>query len=445
MSGTESFSTNICLLDARDFSCLEALRLAAEATSSPVLLLVEAFDLAEVLSWLADKDDVCLRDSPSALIEHRVDGLRQGLESMLDPLTRVLSRQRFDQLLCSSSLDASEDLPVSVLLCDLDHFKSFNDKFGHAVGDEILLLAAATLSRHCDRSGAVGRIGGEEFAVSCHRDAAAAMMLADELRRQVGSCQTESGVSVTVSIGVATTQAPIDGHQLMQWADQSLYSAKASGRDCCVSYDDLESSCRTSGNDVDMLGLENQARVLAERVASFITMRSRKLISSVRKEADVDGLTQCFNRRYLDRNLDAEFRDRQGQLTLAFLDLDHFGRINKRFGWPTGDKLLVEVCETIGQHLRDTDWVGRYGGEEFCVVMPDTTLADAVAVLSRVREAVESTPFVSTRGESVPMTLSIGAATVFDADESYLDLVDRASGQALIAKRGGRNQLCFAE
>lgn len=446
LSASESPYSAVGLLDASDFPSLEALRSAALATSGPALLLVGADQLSQVLAWLEEKDDVCVRDSPPELVDHRARCLRLGLESKLDPLTNVLSRQSFDQSLCRAAIDASDHQPVSLLLCDLDHFKSINDRFGHGAGDEILVRVAAALKQHSDRSASIGRIGGEEFAVVCHRDGKAAMMLADELRRQVASCRTDEGVMVTVSIGVVTTKKPIDGHQLMQFADQSLYSAKANGRDCCVSYNTMEASCRTAGHDVDVLGLENQARVLAERVASFITMRSRNLIKTVRQEADIDGLTQCFNRRYLDRRLAGEFDNRDGQpLAVAFLDLDHFGRVNKQFGWPTGDKLLVEVCDTIRCQLRATDWVGRYGGEEFCVVMPKTSKTEAEAILSRLREAVEVTPFKSSKDEIVPMTLSIGAATALASDSNHTDLLDRASGQALNAKRGGRNRLCFAK
>jgi len=445
-SAAESLYSEVRLLDARDFPSVDALRITAEASPSPSLLLVDAIDLNEVLLWLDDKDDVCLRDSPDELIAYRSKCLRLGMEKMLDPLTLVLSRQRLDQSLCRTTLDANSDQPVSLILCDLDHFKSINDQFGHHAGDEILRLVATILKQHCDHSASIGRVGGEEFAVICYRDGGAAMMLADELRNRVNSCQTDEGVSVTISVGIATAQQSIDGHKLMQCADQALYAAKANGRDCSVSYHDLEARSREAGHDVDVVGLENQARVLADRVASFITMRSRKLLSTARQEADVDGLTKFFNRRYLDRRLADDFANRnECPLTVAFLDLDHFGRVNKEHGWPTGDKLLVEVCDTIRKHMRPTDWVGRYGGEEFCLVMPNTMRAEARSMLSRVREAVETTEFNSVQSVLVPMTLSIGAATAHAGDSRYADLLDRASGQALIAKRSGRNQLCFVE
>ena len=95
--------------------------------------------------------------------------------------------------------------------------------------------------------------------------------------------------------------------------------------------------------------------------------------------------------------------------------------------------------------MRASDWIGRYGGEEFCVVMPNTGRDGAEPILSRIRQAVEQAEFRSTTGELVRMTLSIGAATASFSDDSHIELLDRASGQALIAKRSGRNQLCYSD
>lgn len=442
----KSLQSEICVLDVEQYSSLDELRRAAEASVVPSLLLINRADLSEVLTWLDEQDDVCLRDCPPELIAHRARRLKLGVEALLDPLTRVFSRRPFDQALSQAAVDAAAGQPVSLLLCDLDRFKSANDRFGHHAGDELLMMIANVLKQNCDRSATVGRIKGQSFAIVCQCDEAAALALADELREKANQCETREGASVTLSFGVATVARSMDSHQLMQFAEQALYAAKASGRDNCVSYADLQAACRAAGHDVDLLGLEYQARVLADRVAGFISMRSRQIIRTVRKEADIDGLTKCFNRRYLDRRLEFEF-DSRGDcpLTIAFIDLDHFGEVNKQHGWPTGDKLLVEICDTLRSNTRSTDWIGRYGGEEFCVVMPDTKQSDATAVLSRIRKLVESKDFRSTNGDPVDMTLSIGTATSTATDTTYSDLLDRACGQAQQAKQNGRNQLCVAE
>ena len=212
-----------------------------------------------------------------------------------------------------------------------------------------------------------------------------------------------------------------------------------------MNYHDLEAESLAEGNHIEVVGLEIQARVLAERVANFITMRSRNLLDKVRLEADMDGLTGCFTRRCLDRRLQIEFGNpNDWPLTVAFLDLDHFGAVNKDHGWQTGDKLLLEVCDAIRDQLRNSDWLGRYGGEEFCLVMPNTTLDEARQILSRLRETIEQTEFTSVKQQSVPMTVSIGAAMARPDETSYTELLARASDQALKAKRTGRNQICIS-
>ena len=123
-------------------------------------------------------------------------------------------------------------------------------------------------------------------------------------------------------------------------------------------------------------------------------------------------------------------------------DLDHFGKVNKRYGWPTGDKVLVEVCDIVRENMRETDWIGRYGGEEFCVVMPGVDQESAHQVMERILKAVQTAKFIATDGQQVEMTLSIGLASIAVSDDGPAALVNRASSGALVAKDNGRNQLC---
>ena len=434
------------VLDIRHFENVDALRSAAEVTSAPVLLLIESHQVPDVLTWLSEKDDICLVDSPLSLIEHRGQWLGYRMERNLDALTRLLARQQFEKALARACENASSQHPTSLILCDVDRFKHVNDEHGHQVGDQYLKLFASALRENSDRSASVGRIGGEEFAIVCNRDMEASMMLAEKLRRKTANICTPCGVSTTASFGVTSTECEISFPALIEQANQAIYAAKAHGRNCCVSFQAMEAASRATGNDVEVIGLQNQARVLAERVANIITMKSRSILKTVREEADVDGLTGCYTRRYLDRRLAEEFEyRREYPLTVAFIDLDYFGRVNKQHGWPTGDKLLVDVCNTLRGLLRAEDWVGRYGGEEFCVVMPKTNLEDAHQVLKRILEVVDSTDFHSLDQDVVQITLSIGAAVALDSDESFSELLDRASKQALVAKRNGRNQVCVTQ
>ena len=275
------------------------------------------------MSWISESDDFCFHGDPAELIAYRRHALTLRAAKSLDPLTNLVTRQRFNQTL----LTASPEHPVSIVLCDLDGFKLINDEYGHSVGDQVLKRAARIFKENCDRSATVGRIGGEEFMVVCNRDEQAALMLADKIRNKISRADVELGVHLKASMGVTTTLKPVEVDDFIFQANQALYSAKANGRNQCITFGDMQKRSLESGNQVEVVGLENQARVLAERVANVITMQSRKILKSAREEADIDGLTGCFTRRYLDRRLAVEYDNREKK---------HFGCFSgSRLFWPS--------------------------------------------------------------------------------------------------------------
>lgn len=424
---------------------LDRVRHECENLAVPVLLVVRPEALTEVLTWVRDEDDICLTTDPPLLIQRRIQRLAAARALRVDPLTGLARRRHFMSVLEKCGREASGQRPVSLILADMDHFKAINDRHGHAVGDQILQRCGELLQNFRRPGLLPARFAGEQFAVLMTGGEADAFNLAEETRQQVSELSIADDLRVTISLGVAGTCELTEGQSLVRRAEEALYAAKARGRDITVRYSDVEYASIQAGDDVEVTGLENRARVLAERVANFITLRSKRLLHNVRIEADTDGLTQFYNRRYFDRRLSAELKQvaaSKGELTVALMDLDHFGQVNKRHGWPTGDKVLREVSQLIREHLRSTDWVGRYGGEEFCVVMPHTSLRDACVVLERLRETVASAQIVSTSGQPVPVTLSIGIAENYWQDNDPLVLLERTSAQTLAAKNGGRNRLC---
>lgn len=161
-----------------------------------------------------------------------------------------------------------------------------------------------------------------------------------------------------------------------------------------------------------------------------------------------DELTGISNRRHLDAELPAHVarcRQRGVALSVALLDLDHFKLINDRLGHPAGDDALRFVTDVIARNVRGMDLFGRYGGEEFILVMPDTSADKASMLCNRVREAVrtarpEATAAFAAHG---PITLSAGVAEL-RRGESAEELVGRADVALYAAKSGGRNQVCQA-
>jgi diguanylate cyclase (GGDEF)-like protein len=162
--------------------------------------------------------------------------LRHKTAAMIDPLTGLLNRRAFLQdaeALLRRQLE--RDRPIGVLLIDLDHFKSINDRFGHAVGDKVLQIFAKTAQANLRQSDLIGRLGGEEFTVVL-ADASMdnAYLVADRLRNAFAAAAAmvdDDVLSATASIGVAVIIDPAqDLGQLITLADQALYLAKARGR-----------------------------------------------------------------------------------------------------------------------------------------------------------------------------------------------------------------------
>jgi diguanylate cyclase (GGDEF)-like protein len=154
--------------------------------------------------------------------------------STIDGLTKVLNRHGIDQFIQSLQ---STNLPTSVIVIDLDHFKKVNDVRGHYAGDRVLQTVGDILRAHTRNTDGLGRWGGEEFVLVCPgADLSKAADLAEKLRQRI--LQTnfipEDPVSVTASFGVATSPAGGSFEDAFQQADQALYLAKSRGRNCVV-------------------------------------------------------------------------------------------------------------------------------------------------------------------------------------------------------------------
>lgn len=162
------------------------------------------------------------------------------------------------------------------------------------------------------------------------------------------------------------------------------------------------------------------------------------------KYATRDGLTDLYNRRHFDSEFPKELSrsQREGKaLSLLMIDLDHFKAVNDTFGHPAGDLVLKEVTRAIRKELRDIDLFCRYGGEEFCAVLPGCGSGEAVAVAERIRAAVESLPWGGRTTLPTAVTVSIGVST-FPRPHSSPQALLKAADEALyVAKNRGRNRV----
>ena len=164
------------------------------------------------------------------------------------------------------------------------------------------------------------------------------------------------------------------------------------------------------------------------------------MYSQTRYLSLTDALTGLYNRRHFNAELEREFmRSKRygGDLCIAIIDIDFFKKINDTYGHLCGDYVLKEVAYLILGNFRKTDMVFRYGGEEFVVLMTETSLENSLIPLERLRKTIENNNFIF-KGEKVNVTISIGAETNHtESTEEFLNNADKALYQA---KQSGRNQ-----
>ncbi len=193
------------------------------------------------------------------------------------------------------------------------------------------------------------------------------------------------------------------------------------------------------------------AAILTFLLAIVITVRLarplRTLVGDLSSRAERDALTGLANRRTLDERLRGEFERALGQgseLSLVLLDVDDFKRINDRHGHQCGDDVLCAVAAVLTASVRAADLAGRFGGEEFAVVLPGTGASGAVRVAEQIRAAVASLEVATPRGERVHVTASFGVSAVGGA-RSAEQLVECADRLLYDAKRQGKNRVCAVD
>jgi diguanylate cyclase (GGDEF)-like protein len=176
----------------------------------------------------------------------------------------------------------------------------------------------------------------------------------------------------------------------------------------------------------------------------FVFMARDRADESNRRLAAVDSLTGVANRRAviaaLDRDVARAIRTRE-PMALMMVDIDHFKQLNDRYGHPVGDQVLCGVVNVLRERVRSQDLVGRYGGEEFMVVLPGTTAKGACLLAQQLCEAVAASHFVH-EGEHIPLTVSIGVYGGLLLPGDHWDMLISAADRALYeAKDRGRNRV----
>jgi two-component system cell cycle response regulator len=242
----------------------------------------------------------------------------------------------------------------------------------------------------------------------------------------------------------------VDGYKLAQ-----MFKRDASFTPIILltALEDLDSKRRglSAGAD-EFLTKPVNALELQIRMSSMLRIKRladelERVNKNLAELATIDGLTQLVNRRVLDVRLSEELsraKRYKHPLTCMLVDVDHFKAVNDSYGHQVGDRVLIEVAFAIKQSLRATDVIGRYGGEEFMVLAPETPIAAARVVAERIRAAITKRTFEKADEGLPSVTASIGVASTEIEAKSEDDLVKRADEALYRAKHEGRNRVILA-
>ncbi len=438
---------------------IERLRVLLGQSVAPVLVLTTTRELASSVLPLLDAwhDLAPAAESPGIIawrLQRLIDLSRRSAlgQASLDPLTGLLNRSALERQLRRLIDTQAPGEATGLLMLDLDGFKSINDRLGHAAGDRVLRSIGTLLSRRAQPGDVVARLGGDEFAFVLKRRGP------ESVRRDVQRLLTsianfavpelnaeQSLPRVTVSGGLTYLRPSVDLDRLMMEADIAMYRAKANGRNRLELFGPLDDAEAQSTGEVQLQHFQNVMQISAQRLVDMINLKNRRLVDDANRKANLCAVTGLHNRRYIDAQLPREMNSARLQrrpLSLALIDLDDFGDINTTYGWPTGDRALQVLAEVARKTVRSTDWVARYAGDEFLIVMQGTSLDDAAQVAERVRQAFESTAIESLDARRFSRTLSAGIAELPAHVETARQFVNLASDVLKdVAKPAGGNRV----
>ncbi len=167
----------------------------------------------------------------------------------------------------------------------------------------------------------------------------------------------------------------------------------------------------------------------------------RDLNTALKEASTKDALTGIGNRRMTMDSLQAETARAERlhrPLTLALADIDHFKSINDTYGHDAGDKVLIEIAHVIAAHIRDYDVCGRWGGEEFLIIMPEVSVPNGALIVERLRTTICELN-ICLGEQSIKLSASFGIAE-YRPGESISETIKRADAALFAAKRAGRNR-----
>lgn len=261
------------------------------------------------------------------------------------------------------------------------------------------------------------------------------LMVADANTSQNEREQARTELETNVRDQIADIRSVVNGLGDLGELGSSVRDHLATIVQCMENYQQAEAQRE--------LRLAEQLQVLQARLNEMEAEASqaRQIIEDQKTRATQDHLTGLPNRAAYDVRLSEELLKRSragGPLSLMICDVDHFKRINDTYGHTAGDKVLQLLSSTLRRNMRSSDFISRYGGEEFVALFPSTSAEDALEVAEKLRKKVEACPF-NFRGERVTITMSFGISEFrpLEAPETVFERADQALYKA---KDSGRNK-----
>lgn len=340
---------------------------------------------------------------------HRQDTLK-------DALTEVANRRALDNELRRRSAELErKHTPFALVFIDIDHFKRFNDRYGHQAGDAVLRGVAQTLDEITREMDLVARYGGEEFAIvlpnSSVREAKDA---AERARRKIEAhCFTFQGVrrmKITISVGLAQAIESECVAFLVKRADTALYSSKQSGRNCSTFHNG--ESCEPFGKSLSRVAVEESINLV---------------VDSSPVDAYWDRETNLPGRRiFIDdlRRQIAVAQRHKTDLSIVLVEIDDFHDLHNDAP-DVARNVIAVIAELTRAAMRDADMVARYSLNQLAVSMPLTPLDGASIAADRVRTWIRECQAVNDKAISIRTGVRFGIAEI-QPNEEAVPLLERA-------------------
>jgi diguanylate cyclase (GGDEF)-like protein len=323
-----------------------------------------------------------------------------------DPLTGLMNRRALDEELRHSINEFQQKgRPATLLLLDVDHFKRFNDTYGHPAGDQALKLLSDVLLAHARESDIVTRYGGEEFAVIFRgAKAASVRQRAENMRNAIGQSPiTIEGhaLRITASSGLSEVQANDDVDTVLKRADEAMYAAKLDGRDCGYWYvDDRLQRIGAAASAPDPLALPTDPAAA----------RAESVELAAEQFADATFVGQIARRI-------AEWR--RGGATFSVV----LARVTFPAGSepPPGDESRRTALRIVHQFarasLRDMDLLSRWQDDGLAILLPGSLVTDGAGVANRLRAAIERYDMPDPQG-TLKLAVHAGVAEVIEGNDA---------------------------